>query len=567
MVKYLRRIVRVCKPTNSLPAAFYAHTPHPKQKSKSHVQPHEMARPHKYYATVISVSILLRPTTTSPTSIPSSSVGHERVGGPFSADGIVTFLRNRCGSHDPHESPAIWSYEGTLTDPVTGRVIADVEGIELVKQLPMIERSRLSDGEQTMLDDLAATSTLCSRESSTRQWDAANTILSRRLFCYRRRSPIPGEDINKNQISDTKKFSPYDALLTSLRLRPDGPLRYLSSLESVAIYDCAITFISRNNGNEMVIVSERGGITKNENCKNQYVIGLVQGSPSSSDDSFPTFDFSIHAQRGSESERPMLPPLKLYDQTGSGDVIINPPRSRFIQFGKGDGVGRSSGRKFGSVRETYSYSFNHAIEGGSGSSSSNGMDPIKFSLAGWIRNQMPISRPKMESSEPKHKCTVRYIRNGESPPWYAPGRSCTLDLRGKRITIPECTDLTNGNVDGANSLGSSNLPSLASWAATKCSFWSGWPTIYSCRERKAEGADLMRQYYQLPPESESDLTRKAVHLFCNEPRLVFDGIDNDYPMPERTKWLVSTENALSKIQSCMRRISKSLIASQLPIPH
>ncbi|KAL3809865.1 hypothetical protein ACHAXA_001290 [Cyclostephanos tholiformis] len=521
--------------------------------------------PHRYYSTVVSVLILLRPTATSPTSFPSSSVAHEQVGGPFSANVIVNFLRNRCGSHDPHESPAIWSYEGTLTDPVTGRVIADVEGLELVKKLPMIERSRLSDGEQIILNDLPAASILTSRESSTLQWDAANTILSRRLFCYRRRSPSPDEVIHRNQLLDTKKFSPYNSLLTSLRLRPDGPLRHLSSSESVAVYDCAITFISRNNGKEMVIISERGGVTENEDCKNEYLIGLVQGSPSSSDDSFPTFDFAIHAQRKFDSERPVLPPLKLYHQTGSEDGVVNPPRSRLVQFGKGDGGGSLSGPKYGSVREMYSYSFNHAIEKDSVSSSFNEVDPVKFSLLVRIRNQMGIGRPKMESSEPKHKCTVRYIRYGESPPWYAPGRSCTLDLRGKRITLPECTNLTNGNVDAANPLGSSNPPSLASWAASKCNFWSGWPAVFSSRDENAEGADLLRRYYQLPPESDSDLVRKAVHLFCNEPRLVLDQID-DYPMPERAMWLGSTENVLSKINSFMRRISKSMIASQLSKP-
>lgn len=510
----------------------------------------------KYYATVVPVLILLRPTTASPTTFPSSKVA---VGGPFSADVIADFLRKRCGSHDPNECPAVWSYEGTLTDPVTGRVIADVEGLELVKQLPMIDQSRLSDGEQSMLENLSAKSLLCSRESSTPQWDAANTILSRRIFCYRRRSPRLDEDINTNRLdSDTKEFSPYNKLLTSLRLRPDGPLRHLSSLESVAIYDSAITFISRNNGKEMMILSERGGIDENEDCNNQYVIGHAQGSPSSNDDSFPTFDFAIHAQRGSESERPVLPPLKLYDQTGSEDAVINPPRSRFVQFGKGDGSGSSLGRKYGSVRETYSYSFDYAIEeGDGGSSSSSGLNPDKRDFIGWIRNQMGVRRPKIESSESKHKCTVRYIRYGEAPPWYAPGRSCRLDLRGKRITLSAANSLSS----------SSNLPSLASWAASKCNFWSGWPTVFSSHDRKAEGTDLVRQYYQLPPESDADLACKAVHLFCNEPRLTPDRMDNDYPMPERIKWLASTENTLSKMQSGIRCISKSLILSELPTHH
>jgi hypothetical protein len=167
----------------------------------------------------------------------------------------------------------------------------------------------------------------------------------------------------------------------------------------------------------MVILLERGGIDENEDCKNQYVIGHAQGSPSSKDGSFPTFDFAIHAQRGSESERPVLPPLKLYDQTGSQDAVINLPRSRFVQFGKGDGSGSSLGRKYGSFREIYSYSFNHAIEGDGRSASllsSSDSDPDKAGLIGWMKNQMGVRRPKIESSEPMHKCTVRYIRYGEA---------------------------------------------------------------------------------------------------------------------------------------------------------
>jgi hypothetical protein len=508
------------------------------------------------YAKAVSVLLLLRPTTASSTSFPPSTAAHPRVGGPFSANVIANFLRNRCGSQNPNESPAVWSYEGTLTDPVTGRVIADVEGLELVKLLPMIKHSQPS--ELSILDNLSAKSALCSKENSDPQWDAANTILSRRLFCYRRRCPhLPD--------SGTKDFLPYDTLLTSLRHRPDGPLRRLSSLESVAIYDSAITFISRNNGKEMVILSERGGIAENEDRKNQYIIGHAQGSPSSNDDSFSTFDFAIHAQRGSESEGPVLPPLKLYDQMGSEDAVFNPPRSRFVQFGKGDGSGGSLGRKYGSVRETYSYSFNHAIKGDGGSSSSSEVDSDKLGVIGWLKNQMGIRRQKMESSEPKHKCTVRYIRYGEAPPWYAPGRSCTLDLHGKRITPPPCTSLADGKVAAAISLASSsNLPSLASWAASKCNFWSGWPTVFSSHNRKAEGADLVRRYYQLPPESDADLACKAVQKFCNELRLMPDRMDDDYPIPERIKWLVSTEKTLSKIHSCMRRISKSLIMSELP---
>jgi hypothetical protein len=318
----------------------------------------------------------------------------------------------------------------------------------------------------------------------------------------------------------------------------------------------------------MVVLSERGGIiaeSSNDHHEKEYFIGhaAAQGTTSSSsrnDNSvLPTFDFAILAQRRGEL---VLPPLKRSnnDQLSGGleDVeIISPRRSRFIHFGKGDGSCSGSGsgstisRKYGSVRETYSYTFNNnAID--------NKHSPI-LDVFGWIQNKiMGVRRQKIQSpTVPRPKeCTVRYTRYGEAPPWYAPGRSCTLDLQGKRITYPD-NSIMDVSADGKN-----NLPSLTSWAASKCNFWSGWPTIFS-----NEGTDLVKQYYQLPSESESDITCKAVQLFLNEPRRMLDRMmddDDKYPMPEQMKWLLDIENSLSRIQSCMKRISKSFILSELP---
>jgi hypothetical protein len=42
-------------------------------------------------------------------------------------------------------------------------------------------------------------------------------------------------------------------------------------------------------------------------------------------------------------------------------------------------------------------------------------------------------RPKERTDALSH-CSVRYTRYGEGPPWYGPGRLCTLELSGKRVT-------------------------------------------------------------------------------------------------------------------------------------
>ncbi len=120
----------------------------------------------------------------------------------------------------------------------------------------------------------------------------------------------------------------------------------------------------------MVIFSERGGRggiaeTGDRNGMNHYIMGSAQTNPSSKSLSPSVFDFVIHAQRGtlnakSDDDGPVLPPLKLPShQIGSDEVTISPPRSHFFQFGKGDGSRSSLERKYGSVRETYTYSFDH----------------------------------------------------------------------------------------------------------------------------------------------------------------------------------------------------------------
>lgn len=515
----------------------------------------------------------VRLSTASSSSVPSSITSAQRssTAEPFSEDAIANFLRSRCGSTDADGSPAIWSYEGTLTDPMTGKVIAEVEGLEVSKSLPVIKPSQLSDSnDQSVIGSLTAKKLLCTHENSPSipQWDAATTVLSRRLFCYRRPSSSSRIE-NPNSTAKSKDFSPYNSLLTSLRLRPDGPLRHLSPLENTAIYDSAVTYISRNKGREMVVFSERGGRDGSsedgdrygEDNTKHYIMGPAQIGNSGDERLSDAFDFALHAQKGalnnkSESDGPMLPPLKLPsgNQVGSEEVVISPPRSRFLQFGKGDGNGSASERKYGSVRETYRYTLgNDLVEDGTNGDKLDFFDRIKEKMG------MKPATQEEEATQSQPKCTVRYTRYGEAPPWYAPGRSCALELRGKRITLPSSIAIpVDGEGDTADSSAlSQHLPSLASWAASKSNFWSGWPAVFSSRD------DLKRQYYQLPPKSEDEKAKHAVRLFCNSKEPCIGPLE-DYPGNERKQWLATTENALSKIQSSIRRLSKSFIMSEVP---
>ncbi len=549
----------------------FAHTAHPPTMTSSLPPPpnkhHGRARNNitfnrthncsLMYSVIIFLSVRVRPlTATQVPFVPSSSVATssrslpQQADGPFSAAIIDKFLTNRCGTCNPGESPALWSYGGTLTDPTTGKVVADVEGLELIKRLPVVQRSQLmNDNEQSILDNLHAKIILSSESNAIPQWDTAMTILSRRLFCYRRK--------NSRRTCPETHSSPSNSLLTSLRLRPDGPLRYLPSSDSMAIYDSAVTYISRNNGREMVILSERGGCGGNPEdvcnieLKKQFVMGNAQINTTNKKSPHSLFDFSILARRGNERD-PTILPLITSEQVDSVDVTIPPPRSRFLQFGKGDGNANLLDRKYGSVRETYSYEFNNDFASADDSSSANDIFVRIF-------NKFGMLRPRAKPFAPKTRCTVIYTRYGEAPPWYAPGRSCTLELRGELINIPAAVDLADGDVAADSLTSSSNLPTLPLWAASKCNFWSGWPALFSCRKRTADSLDLVRQYYQLPLESDVALARKAVELFCRERNLKFDEKGNDYPLPERSRWLVSTENALYKVHVVIQRLSKSLL--------
>lgn len=491
------------------------------------------------------------------TSITSSKSNHKSES-PFNTNTVANFFfRHRCGSSNFQDSPTLWSYEGTLTDPTSGKVIADVEGLELVKSLPPIEPSDYNNSNvQSILNRLSAKKILypqINKDLPNQQWDSAVTILSRRLFCYRR----PSSSRTGNRDTHATN-SPYKSLLTSVRLRPDGPLRHLTPSESIAIYDSAVTYISRNNGREMVVFSERlPNDTENEDStKKHYVMGSAQRTLSSSiDDQSLIFGYSIHGQKGGSNSNLILPPLKL---NTAEEVVISPPRSRFLQFGKG--TMNASERKYGSVRETYTYTIDNDLQENANSSGSSEINSNrqghrrryrrnrpsfsgKMNQISQIKKQIKENKTSEQEEEPPVQCLVRYTRYGEAPPWYAPGRSCTLELKGKRNN----NDTTNNQ-----------MPELASWVASKCNFWSGWPSTFTTNNGDSGSTDNTGK------ESEADIARNAVELFCREGKPSTKPLEEDWPIAERNRLVSSADNALSRMQLFIRRLSKSVIVSEIP---
>ena len=154
-----------------------------------------------------------------------------------------------------------------------------------------------------------------------------------------------------------------------------------------------------------------------------------------------TFDYGVYARMGgggggvakSKKNTPSLVPIRIGAAQGSsnkatsattGSVVISPPRSKLIQFGKDNSVERA---RYG-ARETYS--FEHLSSSGEAEIISSGKGNLLGRIANRARESLPfLSIQTTASSQP----IVRYTRYGESPPWYRPSQPATLELRGKRI--------------------------------------------------------------------------------------------------------------------------------------
>ncbi|EJK76846.1 hypothetical protein THAOC_01369, partial [Thalassiosira oceanica] len=372
--------------------------------------------------TVAAVALASSAPAPAPTAATSQSAGG------YELLDVDAFLKRRCGTEDGR--PALWSYEGRLTDPSSGRVVAEVEGLELIRQIP----SPSADGLF---------------EADTR-W---KLVVGLRALC-----PVQAGD-GTNELDSSPGEG--GSLLTSIRLRPDGPLRHLDPSECVAAYDTAITYVSRNKGRELFVISERGGKAscpeeEEDLSKYYYLMGAAKISPSNDS---TLFGYSILARSGVaqiDGGDIQLPPTELLSHSSDDEVVVSPPRSRLLQFGKGDGSS-SSDRKYGSIRETYNFRFD-------GETSEVG--------AGGLLARLRRSIGKSDHASAPKESTVQYSRYGESPPWYAPGRSCTLALQGRRLDDRPRRDIEYS---------SQQLPPTASWLADKCGFWSGWPAQFSVR--------------------------------------------------------------------------------------
>jgi len=329
---------------------------------------------------------------------------------------------------------AIWVYQGGLYDPMDGRKIANVEGLELVRHLADCYSSKpqtLSRYTKRCFDLQAPTflnTTATGPTAAT--WDYATTCLTRKMFCYTTTATSSSTSSVSITTNNNRQPSPrqQESLLSKIRLRPTSPQRRIPTEQAVALYDAATTFISRFDGQELVVHTERPDTstlwgeaiateadkTDNANNSNDGNGSLTSSSQSNNDSddkssSRGNLDFTVYAKRRATNDLPALLMTSSRSKKGDADVIVSPKRTKLIQFGAGT---ESKGAFRLGARETYNYFTTRPS-----SKSSN-------------KNQ----RRRQKRASDQDQVRVRYTRYGEGPPWYGPHKMCTLELKGRRIT-------------------------------------------------------------------------------------------------------------------------------------
>jgi hypothetical protein len=348
---------------------------------------------------------------------------------------LQDWTRARCGP----TGNAMWAYQGALYDPLDGKQIAQVQGLELVRCLSEADddtvankqRYRRRCGDLSMADIL-------SHGNAT--FDYASTILTRRLFLY---TPVSSDVVDTaTTASASSPATRRQQILREIRLRPGSPMKKIPSNQAAAVYDTASTVVSRNNNptstgaSEWLVHSEFSNgrsIWSTAQSKEPIVNGnLVQtggGRGGRGNKKRPwSLEFMVYARpRFNTKQLPDLttPPPPLQNATATAaTTTISPGRAALIQFGQS--AAENQGR-FG-VRETYHYTM-----GGEDDNDSSNSNISPAALVKWFRKQTTRGAANDDTADSWPSCSVRYTRYGEGPPWYGPHRMCTLELTGKRI--------------------------------------------------------------------------------------------------------------------------------------
>ena len=304
----------------------------------------------------------------------------------------------------------LWKYQGALYDPLDGRRVASVEGLEWVSLL-----------RQNETEDRPIYSQVLRHPNAT--WKCAATMLSKHIFCY-----TIGD--NNNNLDGNQTTS--TALLRKIRVRPYSPEKMIPLEQAAAVYETTTTLIERPNG-EVVLYSEWPSMlaSPSSNKHKNKTIQLWGVATISRSQEEGTMGFSIYCKRRSPKSPLFLPDLTKAEedsvsadgtslQNGTNSIVVSPKRAKWVQFGISN---METKHKFG-ARETYSMTA-----------------PALKWAAGGRRKDALFFQPWKKwfgfGSFKEDRPNLCYTRYGEGPPFYAPGRMCMLELRAEPITSLE----------------------------------------------------------------------------------------------------------------------------------
>lgn len=209
---------------------------------------------------------------------------------------------------NPRDNNKLWMYTGSLYDPLDGRKIANIQGLECL--------SLWNKSITNYTTDLQIESLLKNPNATC---DDAATLRITKLFCY-----TTLDDENPE-------------LLREIRVRPNSPCKKIPLEQTVALWDTATTYLSR--GTEFYVHSEWPN--------GQHVWGMTTSTSNLKKER----EYTIFTKRRSPKSRLYLPdltapPVSIKNET----TVISPQRSALIQFGSS---AMETQNKFG-ARETYS---------------------------------------------------------------------------------------------------------------------------------------------------------------------------------------------------------------------
>jgi hypothetical protein len=347
----------------------------------------------------------------------------------------------------------LWVYEGALYDPLDGRKVAKVRGLELVR--PLEDTSHL------------AIDALLKHPNAT--YEDSKTVWSQKIFCYTTTQDVLEKGKRSSSSSTTlssgKEGSPptqqttRESILNNVRVRPRSPRKEVPLDQAVAVYETATTFVSRkirgssDNGIHDDDEEEEQVLVHSEWPNGQTMWGNTKDCTASNEAA--SIDFTVFAKLRNKNSPLYHPDLirndddddksgKIRRTLSDGDIVVSPKRASLVQFGSSSGTMETK-HKYG-ARETYSYR-NLPSE-----DTAPTTKQVWASFLPW--NHRRVSRRQVDKSAGSGP-TLHYTRYGEGPPFYAPGRMCMLELKGKPVTCldevsPLLRALVRGSCGGGN---------------------------------------------------------------------------------------------------------------------